>query len=132
MDTDGNHVIINTALDGLSTRTFHATPRVPDSEADQANSYNMLTVRGRGRADDKRRRRTHRHDGKKGFGLRHLPCRMPKEKRVRLKIKLDKIFDQVRRADHDGLVLRSFSNLPSAFCLIAVSTYWSSQSLHTE
>lgn len=93
LDTDGEHIIINTAMGRLKYDNILRDPRVAISVSDQANPYIMVTVRGKVVE--------HTTDGadahidkmaKKYFGLDKYPYRSAGEKRVILKVKPSKIF----------------------------------------
>lgn len=47
LDTDGEHILVNTAMGRLKYENVLRDPRVAISVADQTNPYNMATVRGR-------------------------------------------------------------------------------------
>lgn len=46
VDTDGEHILINTALGRLKYENVLRDPRVAVSVSDSANPYNMVSIRG--------------------------------------------------------------------------------------
>jgi hypothetical protein len=47
LDIEGDYIIVNTAEGRLKHKNILHDPRIAVSVADQANPYNMVTVRGR-------------------------------------------------------------------------------------
>lgn len=95
VDTDGNYVIINTAEGRQKHRNVSRDPRVAVSVTDQANPYNMVTIRGRVVEQTSKGAEEHIDKlAKKYLGLDKYPGRAPGEKRLILKIKPDRIFYQ--------------------------------------
>jgi pyridoxamine 5'-phosphate oxidase-like protein len=47
IDTNGNHIIMNTSEGRLKHKSVSRELRVAVSVADQANPYNMVTIKGR-------------------------------------------------------------------------------------
>lgn len=93
LDTDGEHVLVNTALGRLKYENVVRDPRVAISVADNANPYNMVTVRGTVVEHTTSGAEEHIDKmAKKYMGLDKYPGRAPGEKRVLLKIKPAKIF----------------------------------------
>ena len=93
LDTDGEHILVNTALGRLKYENVIRDPRVAISVADSANPYNMMTVQGRVVEHTTSGAEEHIDKmAKKYFGLDKYPGRAPGEKRVLLKIKPSKIF----------------------------------------
>lgn len=93
IDTDGEHVIVNTAIGRLKDENVMRDPRVAVAVFDQSNPYNMVTVRGK--VVERTANGAEEHIdkmAKKYLGLDKYPGRAPGEKRVLLKIKPDKIF----------------------------------------
>jgi hypothetical protein len=97
-DTNGEHILVNTAMGRLKYDNVLRDPRVAISLADQTNPYNMATVRGivvehttNGAEEyiDKL--------AKKYFGLEKYPGRVPGAKRVILKIKPERVYHQKPR-----------------------------------
>jgi len=98
LDTDGEHILVNTALGRLKYENVLRDPRVAISVADQANPYNMATVRGRVVEHTTNGAEEHIDKlAKKYFGLEKYPGRVPGEKRVILKIKPERVFHQKPR-----------------------------------
>lgn len=93
IDTDGEHIIINTTLDRLKYENVLRDPRVAISVSDHANPYSMVTVRGKviEHSTDGAEEHIDRM-AKKYLGMDKYPGRAPGEKRVLLKIKPNKIF----------------------------------------
>ena len=95
VDTDGNYVIINTAQGRLKQKNVSRDQRVAVAVADQANPYNMVTVRGRVIEQTTKGADEHIDKmAKKYLGLDNYPGRQPGEKRVLLKIKPEKVLHQ--------------------------------------
>jgi PPOX class probable F420-dependent enzyme len=95
LDTDGEYIIVNTALGRLKYENVLRDPRVAISIADNANPYNMVTVRGKVVEHTTSGAEEHIDKmAKKYMGLDKYPGRGPGEKRVLLKIKPSKVFHQ--------------------------------------
>ncbi len=47
VDTDGNHVLINTALGRVKHRNMKKNPHVAMAITDQANPYNLIVIQGK-------------------------------------------------------------------------------------
>jgi PPOX class probable F420-dependent enzyme len=94
VDTDGKHMIINTAQGRLKQKNVSRDPRVAVSVADHANPYNMVAVRGRVVQQTTNGAEHIDKMAKKYLGLDRYPGRIPGEKRVLLKIKPDKVLHQ--------------------------------------
>lgn len=93
IDTDGEHVLVNTAIGRLKDENVMRDPRVAVAVFDQSNPYNMVTIRGK--VVERTTNGAEEHIdkmAKKYLGLDKYPGRAPGEKRVLLKIKPDKIF----------------------------------------
>jgi PPOX class probable F420-dependent enzyme len=95
IDIDGDYIIVNTALGRLKDKNVSRDPRVAVSVADQANPYNMVTVRGKVVEQTTKGAEEHIDKlAKKYLGLDRYPGRVPGEKRIILKIKPDRVFHQ--------------------------------------
>jgi PPOX class probable F420-dependent enzyme len=95
VDTDGEYIIVNTAEGRVKQKNVSLDPRVAVSVADQANPYNMVTVRGRVVEQTTKGADEHIDKlAKKYLGLDKYPGRMPGEKRIMLKIKPERVFHQ--------------------------------------
>ena len=88
VDTDGNFVLINTAIGRVKHRNVNKNPHVALAITDQANPYNLIIIKGKvvhqvtGReADDHIDKMA-----KKYQGLDKYPHRVQGEKRILLKI----------------------------------------------
>jgi PPOX class probable F420-dependent enzyme len=93
VDSDGEHIIINTAEGRLKTNNLRNDNRVAVAIANSNNHYEQAMIRGSVVQES--------HDGadehinslaKKYLGLDEYPHRQPGEVRVKLKIKPDKVF----------------------------------------
>lgn len=97
LDTDGEHILVNTAMGRLKYENVVRDPRVAISVADQTNPYNMATVRGRVVEHTTNGGEEHIDKlAKKYFGLEKYPGRVPGE-RVILKIKPERVYHQKPR-----------------------------------
>jgi PPOX class probable F420-dependent enzyme len=93
LDTDGEHILVNTALGRLKYENVLRDPRVAISVADSANPYSMVAVRGKVVEHTTKGADEHIDKmAKKYMGLDKYPGRAPGEKRVLLKIKPSKVF----------------------------------------
>ncbi|HEX7033514.1 MAG TPA: PPOX class F420-dependent oxidoreductase [Nitrososphaera sp.] len=93
LDTDGEHVLVNTAIGRLKYQNILNDPRVAVSVADRDNPYSMLTIRGEVIEHTTIGAEEHIDKmAKKYLGLDKYPGRAPGERRVLLKIKPSKIF----------------------------------------
>lgn len=92
VDTDGEHILINTSETRQKTRNVQRDPRVAVNVVDPANQYRIASVRGRvvevttEGADDQIDRLAHKY-----LGQERYPFRNPAEVRVILKIAPEKI-----------------------------------------
>jgi PPOX class probable F420-dependent enzyme len=93
VDSDGEHIIINTAEGRLKTNNLRKDNRVAVAIANSNNHYEQAMIRGSVVQES--------HDGaeehinslaKKYLGLDEYPHRQPGEVRIKLKIKPDKVF----------------------------------------
>ncbi len=88
VDTDGNYVLINTAVGRVKHRNVKKNPHVALAITDQANPYNLIIIRGKvvdqvtGKVADDHIDKM----AKKYQGLEKYPHRVPGEKRVLFKI----------------------------------------------
>jgi PPOX class probable F420-dependent enzyme len=95
VDIDGDYIIVNTAEGRLKQKNVSRDPRVAVSVADQSNPYSMVTVRGKvveqtaTGADDHIDKLA-----KKYLGMDTYPGRAPGEKRLKFKIKPERVFYQ--------------------------------------
>jgi PPOX class probable F420-dependent enzyme len=95
VDVDGDYVIINTAQGRLKHKNVSRDPRVAVSVTDQANPYNMVTVRGKVVEQTTNGAEEHIDKlAKKYLGMDRYPGRAPGEKRLILKIRPEKVFWQ--------------------------------------
>jgi PPOX class probable F420-dependent enzyme len=95
VDMDNGYIIVNTAEGRLKYRNVSHDPRVAISVADHANPYNMVTVRGRVVELTTKGADNHIDKlAKKYIGVDRYPNRMPREKRIILKIKPDRVFQK--------------------------------------
>jgi PPOX class probable F420-dependent enzyme len=93
IDTDGEHILVNTAFGRLKYENILRDPRVAVSVSDSANPYNMVAIRGKVIEHTANGAEEHIDKmAKKYMGLDKYPGRAPGEKRVLLKIKPSKIF----------------------------------------
>ncbi len=93
VDTDGKHVLINTAIGRVKERNIRRDPRVAITVLDQANPYSWVMVRGRvaervtGReADDHIDSLSKKYTGREKFTKQK-----PDEKRVIFKIEPEQV-----------------------------------------
>jgi PPOX class probable F420-dependent enzyme len=94
IDTDGTHVLINTATNRIKYKNITRDPRVAVSVVDASNPYNMVSIRGivediiRGKeADDHIDALAKRY-----LGVDRYPFRREGEERVIIRIKPKSIF----------------------------------------
>ncbi len=94
IDTDGTHVLINTATNRIKYKNITRDPRVAVSVVDASNPYNMVSIRGivedmiRGKeADDHIDALAKRY-----LGVDRYPFRREDEERVIIRIKPKSIF----------------------------------------
>lgn len=88
VDTDGNYVLINTAVGRVKHRNVKKNPHVALAIADQANPYNLIIIKGKV-VDQVTGKVAEDHIdkmAKKYQGLEKYPHRRPGEKRILLKI----------------------------------------------
>ncbi|HEX2556740.1 MAG TPA: PPOX class F420-dependent oxidoreductase [Nitrososphaera sp.] len=95
VDIEGDYIIVNTAQGRLKQKNVSRDPRVAISLVDDANPYNMVTVRGKVVEQTTKGADEHIDKmAKKYIGLDRYPNHMPGEKRVILKIKPEKVYHQ--------------------------------------
>ncbi|MEP0824829.1 MAG: PPOX class F420-dependent oxidoreductase [Nitrososphaera sp.] len=93
VDTDGEYVLINTAIGRLKYENVLRDSRVAVCVVDRNNPYNMVTIRGKVVEHTTIGAEEHIDNmAKKYLGLDKYPGRAPGERRVLLKIKPTKIF----------------------------------------
>jgi len=93
VDSDGEHIIINTAEGRLKTNNLRRTGAIALSIADSENHYKQAMIRGRVVEDTHEGADEHINKlAKKYMGLDEYPHRQPGEQRVIFKIKPEKIF----------------------------------------
>jgi PPOX class probable F420-dependent enzyme len=88
VDTDGNFVLINTAVGRVKHRNVKKNPHVALAITDQANPYNLILIKGKV-VDQITGHVAEDHIdkmAKKYQGLEKYPHRTPGEKRILLKI----------------------------------------------
>jgi PPOX class probable F420-dependent enzyme len=94
VDTDGEHILINTAEGRQKTRNVRRDPRVAVNVVDPANAWRLATIRGRvvdittDGADD-----LIDQLARKYLGVESYPFRNPEETRVTLKIAPERIHE---------------------------------------
>ena len=92
VDTDGEHVLINTAEGRQKTRNVRRDPRVAVNVVDPANAWRLATIRGRvveittEGADDLIDQLANKY-----LGVDSYPFRNPEEIRITLKIAPERI-----------------------------------------
>lgn len=95
VDTDGEHVLINTNDGSQKVRNARRDPRVAVNVVDPANAWRIVTVRGRvvditrEGADDLIDQLAHKY-----LGVDKYPFRQPDQVRITLKIQADRIRSQ--------------------------------------
>jgi len=94
VDTDGEHVLINTAIGRLKQKNVKRDPRVAVALTDSVHPYSFITLEGRvveqvsGQiAEDHIDKMANKY-----LGVDKYPHRQPGERRVILKIKPDHVF----------------------------------------
>jgi len=93
VDSDGEHIIINTAEGRLKTENLRRTGAVAFALADSENHYSQAMIRGRVVEDTHEGADEHINKlAKKYLGLDEYPHRQPGEQRVIFKIKPEKVF----------------------------------------
>jgi PPOX class probable F420-dependent enzyme len=95
VDIEGNVILVNTAEGRVKQKNVSRDPRVAISTVDNANPYEMVTVRGK--VVEQTRRGADEHINKmakKYLGMDKYPFKMPGEQRILLKIQPDKVFHQ--------------------------------------
>ena len=98
VDVEGNVILVNTAEGRVKQKNVSRDPRVAISTVDNANPYEMVTVRGK--VVEQTRRGADEHINKmakKYLGMDKYPFKMPGEQRILLKIQPDKVFHQKPR-----------------------------------
>jgi PPOX class probable F420-dependent enzyme len=98
VDIEGNVILVNTAEGRVKQKNVSRDPRVAISTVDNANPYEMVTVRGK--VVEQTRRGADEHINKlakKYLGMDKYPFKMPGEQRILLKIQPDKVFHQKPR-----------------------------------
>ncbi len=92
VDTDGEHVLINTAEGRQKTRNVRRDPRVAVNVVDPGNAWRLATIRGRvveittDGADDLIDQLANKY-----LGVESYPFRNPEETRITLKIAPERI-----------------------------------------
>ena len=92
VDTDGKHILINTAEGRQKTRNVRRDPRVAVNVVDPGNAWRLATIRGRvveittEGADDLIDQLANKY-----LGVESYPFRNPEETRVTLKIAPERI-----------------------------------------
>lgn len=95
VDTDGTHILFNTAEGRQKTRNLERDTKVAVSITDRTNPYVMATVRGR--VVEMTREGADQHIdkmAKKYLGQDRYPYRRPQEQRVIVKILPEKVAGQ--------------------------------------
>lgn len=93
VDSDGEHIIINTAEGRLKPKNLRNDPRVALAITDSENHYDQVMVRGRVVEDTHEGADEHINKmAKKYMGVDEYPHRQPGEVRVIFKIKPEKVF----------------------------------------
>ena len=97
IEKDGNGILINTAEGRIKHKNVSRDPRVAISVADQSNPYNMVSIRGKVIEQITEGADEHTDTlAKKYLGMDKYPYRSANEKRVMLKIKPEKVYQQQR------------------------------------
>jgi PPOX class probable F420-dependent enzyme len=92
VDTDGEHVVINTAQGRQKPRNLERDPRVAISVVDRNNPYRQATFRGRVVEVTEQNADAHiDRMAKKYLGKDTYPFRGPGERRVLVKIEPDRV-----------------------------------------
>jgi len=92
VDTDGEHVVINTAQGRQKPRNLERDPRVAISIVDRNNPYRQATIRGRVVEVTEQNADAHiDRMAKKYLGKDTYPFRGPGERRVLVKIEPDRV-----------------------------------------
>ena len=95
IDEDGNSILINTAEGRVKQKNVSRDPRIAISISDQNNPYNMATIRGKVIEQIKEGADEHADRlAKKYLGMDRYPYHSPKEQRIILKIRPEKVFHQ--------------------------------------
>jgi PPOX class probable F420-dependent enzyme len=95
VDVQDNVILVNTAEGRIKQKNVSRDPRVAISTVDNANPYEMVTVRGR--VVEQTRTGADEHIdrmAKKYLGMDKYPFKMPGEQRVLLRIQPEKVFHQ--------------------------------------
>ena len=91
-DMEGDLILINTSEASAKTRHVSKDPRVGISLVDQFNPYNMVTIKGRVVEMTSEGADEHLHKlAKRYLGIGKYYYRKPKDKRVIIKVKPDKV-----------------------------------------
>jgi len=97
VDTDGDYIYVNTAVGRVKHMNVKRDPRVGLSVSDQTNAYKRVSLKGRvvdlvvgNKADDHIDHLAQKYTGAKKYNKSS-----PDEKRMIMKIKVDKIIDLV-------------------------------------
>jgi PPOX class probable F420-dependent enzyme len=92
VDTDGEHVVINTARGRQKPRNLERDPRVAISVVDRDNPYRQAVIRGRVVEATEQNADAHiDRMAKKYLGKDTYPFRGPGERRVLVKIEPDRV-----------------------------------------
>ena len=93
VDSDGEHIIINTAEGRLKTENLRRSGAIALAIADSENHYNQAMIRGKIVEDTHEGADEHINAmAKKYLGVDVYPHRQPGEQRVIFKIKPEKVF----------------------------------------
>ena len=93
VDSDGEHVIINTAEGRIKTNNLRRDPRVAVSIADADNHYRQIMIRGRVVENTQDGAAEHINKlAKKYLDVDEYPYGQPGEQRVIIKIKPESVF----------------------------------------
>ena len=93
VDTDGQYVLINTAIGRTKQINTRRDPRVSIAIADQTNPYSLVTIKGKV-VEQVRGQQAEDHIdkmAKKYHGIEKYPYRQPGEQRVLLKVEPEKV-----------------------------------------
>jgi PPOX class probable F420-dependent enzyme len=94
VDHDGQHILVNTTTNRVKTRNIKGNPKVSVAIVDWSNPYDKVVVKGT--VVDLIENGAEQHIdklAKKYLGQDRYPWHNPKEKRVILKIKPEKIIE---------------------------------------
>ncbi len=98
VDADENVILLNTAEGRTKQKNLSRDSRIAIAIVDQANPYEMLTIRGK--VVEQTRSGADEHIdklAKKYLGMDQYPFKMPGEQRILLKVRPEKMYHQKPR-----------------------------------